>query len=74
MFYDYQCPDCGHKFEKNVPITNASEPQKCPKCDKYAYKLLSHKFNIAARNWRNSDELKISRRYNRETEDANVDK
>jgi len=31
--YDYQCKDCGYKFEKFQPIT-APTLRKCPKCGK----------------------------------------
>lgn len=38
--YDYKC-SCGEKFEKNVPLVDYKEPQKCPKCGKLAKKQIS---------------------------------
>ena len=30
-FYDYECPQCGHKFMKKQSITDENFPE-CPKC------------------------------------------
>ena len=30
-FYDYECPQCGHKFTKKQSITDENFPE-CPKC------------------------------------------
>lgn len=32
--YEYECKNCGHKFEKLVSISKADESQKCPECGK----------------------------------------
>jgi putative FmdB family regulatory protein len=29
--YEYQCPDCGHVFERLV-LARSAEPPKCPEC------------------------------------------
>lgn len=37
--YDYECPDCGHKFEEFQTMT-AKPIKKCPKCAKRRVKRL----------------------------------
>lgn len=37
--YDYQCPDCGHKFEEFQSI-NAKPIKVCPECGKRKVKRL----------------------------------
>ena len=32
--YEYQCEDCGSKFEKLVRRTSESNSQECPSCGK----------------------------------------
>lgn len=39
--YDYKCPKCKKTFEKNVPISQYKEPQKCPQCGSEAEKQIS---------------------------------
>jgi putative FmdB family regulatory protein len=31
-FYEYQCKDCGKRFEQLVSISEASRKQVCPHC------------------------------------------
>jgi putative FmdB family regulatory protein len=38
--YEYECPGCGHRFEKIEPVT-APHRQKCPKCKALAERLLA---------------------------------
>ncbi len=37
--YDYECKECGHKFEKFQSIT-APPVRKCPSCGKYRVRRL----------------------------------
>lgn len=37
--YDFECPDCGHKFEQMQSIS-AKPLKKCPKCGKRRVKRL----------------------------------
>lgn len=39
--YEYQCDACNHEFELSRPMSQASEPAKCPKCGQLARKLVS---------------------------------
>ncbi|MCL4535862.1 MAG: zinc ribbon domain-containing protein [Bacteroidetes bacterium] len=39
--YEFRCSVCGHKFELNRPISEASQPAACPKCGAEAQKQLS---------------------------------
>lgn len=32
--YDFNCPDCKHEFEENVPLADRDKPRACPKCGK----------------------------------------
>ena len=32
--YDFTCKDCGHEFEKNVPLDDRDKPVQCPECGK----------------------------------------
>ena len=38
--YEYECPKCGHRFEKIEKI-DAPHRQKCPKCGARAERLLA---------------------------------
>ena len=38
--YEYECPECGHRFEKIEKVT-APHRQKCPKCGHAAERLLA---------------------------------
>jgi putative FmdB family regulatory protein len=31
-YYQYGCRDCGHAFEKKLPMSLANEMQPCPRC------------------------------------------
>ncbi len=31
--YDYECDDCGYKFELRRPIHASDEPAPCPNCE-----------------------------------------
>jgi len=31
-FYEYECKDCGERFEQLVSISDASQKQVCPHC------------------------------------------
>jgi putative FmdB family regulatory protein len=31
-YYQYTCRDCGHPFEKKLPMSQAQEAQPCPCC------------------------------------------
>lgn len=40
--YEYECKECGHRFERLVSISNADNKQPCPQCGgKDTEKLLS---------------------------------
>jgi len=41
--YEYKCPHCNNKFEKNQPI-NKRRSAKCPECNHKAY-LSTFKIN-----------------------------
>ncbi len=30
--YSYQCVPCGHDFDELVSMSEANDPQECPKC------------------------------------------
>jgi putative FmdB family regulatory protein len=36
--YEYQCPDCGHVFEK---LMGSDKSEKCPLCQADAVKIMS---------------------------------
>ncbi len=38
--YEYECPKCGHNFEKFESITSKPE-SKCPECDAKCHRLIS---------------------------------
>jgi putative FmdB family regulatory protein len=31
--YDYACPDCGARYERERPMSEASLPNPCPVCE-----------------------------------------
>lgn len=37
--YEYECPDCGHRFERLQPVT-AQKVEVCPNCGGQARRLL----------------------------------
>lgn len=37
--YEYECPDCGHRFERLQPVT-AEEVEVCPNCGGQARRIL----------------------------------
>jgi putative FmdB family regulatory protein len=39
--YEYRCASCAKDFELTRPISQASDPGKCPTCGKGAPKLVS---------------------------------
>jgi putative FmdB family regulatory protein len=39
--YEYVCPSCDLKFEILRPISQATEPASCPRCQKSAKRVLS---------------------------------
>lgn len=39
-FYEYECEDCGHRFEKQFAISQSKPSLNCPKCGKTAKKRL----------------------------------
>jgi putative FmdB family regulatory protein len=39
MTYEYECCACGHKWEKEAPIT-AEPDKKCPQCSQESAKRL----------------------------------
>ena len=39
--YEYRCASCAKDFELTRPISQASDPGKCPTCGKAAPKLVS---------------------------------
>ena len=63
MLYDYKCK-CGHEFEEYVRITESDRSVYCAECGKQAKKIFTTSYNIAARNWRDCDNLKEAREYN----------
>lgn len=42
--YTYRCEQCSENFEKIRPITRASEPYPCPKCEAEAERVVSGVF------------------------------
>lgn len=34
--YDFACPDCGARFERERPLAAAGEPAECPVCGETA--------------------------------------
>jgi putative FmdB family regulatory protein len=39
--YEYECPHCGHEFDKFVNHLRNGNKWKCPKCGKQANKVIS---------------------------------
>ena len=39
--YTYRCETCSESFEKIRPMTRASEPYPCPKCEAEAERVVS---------------------------------
>lgn len=46
--YEYQCLECGEKFEKLVRSMNSAPEIKCPKCGGQEVKKVFSTFGIAA--------------------------
>ncbi len=40
--YEYQCPDCGERFEKRMPMGDALQRIPCPACDSQAQKVIGN--------------------------------
>ena len=41
MYYEYQCQDCGYKFELKRSISEVKKYEKCPQCGGIAEKILT---------------------------------
>ena len=39
--YDYECPACAARYERERPMTEASEPATCPVCGKAGRRLFT---------------------------------
>lgn len=39
--YDYRCEDCAHTVEVTKKISQSSDKETCPSCDKEMKKLIS---------------------------------
>lgn len=39
--YEYECPECGLRFERHLPISKFDSVQACPECATDARKLMS---------------------------------
>lgn len=39
--YGYICTDCGHEFDRFLPLARYNEPQNCPECSGTARKVLT---------------------------------
>jgi len=39
--YEYRCPDCGLKFELLRPMSAATEPVPCKRCNNMARRVMS---------------------------------
>jgi putative FmdB family regulatory protein len=39
--YEYLCPDCKFKFELLRPLSRATDPADCPRCQQTAERILS---------------------------------
>lgn len=40
--YEYQCPACGERFEKRMPMGDALQLAPCPCCDAQARKVIGN--------------------------------
>ena len=40
--YEYQCPDCGTRFEKRMPMSDALQLSPCPGCGAQARKVIGN--------------------------------
>ena len=40
--YEYQCPDCGERFEKRMPMGDALQLTPCPSCGAQAKKVIGN--------------------------------
>ena len=50
--YEYNCPDCGTKFERMLNISQADEKQECPVCKAEANKTPSlSSFQLKGGGW-----------------------
>jgi putative FmdB family regulatory protein len=41
MTYEYECPECHHKFEAQLPMSESDTPQECPECQAIGEKIIS---------------------------------
>lgn len=39
--YDYRCNDCEHTVEVTKKISQSSDPETCPKCEKEMKKMIT---------------------------------
>lgn len=37
--YEFNCPSCGHVFERKRPVTKAGQGARCPECNKMAQRI-----------------------------------
>ena len=47
--YEYQCEDCGYKFERFQSISD-KPVEKCPKCDKAVRKIIGSGVGLITKN------------------------
>ena len=40
--YEYECPNCGNRFEKRMPMTDVLQLVPCPNCKKKAKKVIGN--------------------------------
>ena len=45
--YEYECKECGHKFELQQTIAERNNPQKCPECSAANAKRSLGGFSVA---------------------------
>ena len=41
MIYEFECPECGNKFEEIRTLAENTNDSKCPKCQSQAEKIPS---------------------------------
>ncbi len=46
--YEYSCRNCGTKFEKLRPFSQANEGADCPRCKKKADRILSACYSMSS--------------------------